>query len=51
MVADRSFVGNSEMKTDKLEPVVKLKKGAIYTEARAHATLWHCAIFIATKGA
>jgi outer membrane protein insertion porin family len=36
-VADRSFVGNSEMKADKLEPVVKLKKGAIYTQARAHA--------------
>src|SRR6185369_11766917 len=37
VVADRSFTGNSELKSDKLEAAVKLKKGAIYTQARAHA--------------
>ena len=31
------FTGNSEVKADKLEPAVKLKKGEVYTEAKAHA--------------
>lgn len=37
VVADRSFAGNTEIKSDKLEAVVKLKKGTIYTDTRAHA--------------
>jgi outer membrane protein insertion porin family len=37
VIADRSFTGNSEIKSDKLEAVVKLKKGVIYTQAHAHA--------------
>lgn len=37
VVASVSFNGNAEVKRDKLAAVVKLKKGAIYTDARVHA--------------
>lgn len=37
LVADVSFSGNAEIKSDKLTAAIKLKKGAIYTDARAHA--------------
>ena len=37
VVTSTSFSGNAEVKRDKLAAVVKLKKGAIYTDARVHA--------------
>jgi outer membrane protein insertion porin family len=37
IVSNTSFAGNVELKSDKLQAIVKLKKGAVYTDARAHA--------------
>jgi outer membrane protein insertion porin family len=32
-----TFSGNSDIKLDKLQPVIKLKPGAVYTQAKGHA--------------
>ena len=37
VVDDVKFSGNSEVKADKLQAAVKLKRGAPYSEAKAHA--------------
>lgn len=36
VVANTSFSGNAEIKSDKLAKIIRLKKGAVYTDARAH---------------
>ena len=37
IVSDVTYVGNKEIASDKFKDIVKLKKGAIYTDAKAHA--------------
>ena len=37
IVGEVTYVGNSEIKSEKFKDIVKLKKGAIYSDAKAHA--------------
>ena len=37
IVGDVTYLGNSEIKSEKFKDAVKLKKGAIYSDAKAHA--------------
>ena len=37
IVADVTYIGNTEIKSEKFKDIVKLKKGAIYSDAKAHA--------------